>query len=67
MGPPHSPSFPNPFIAIAIAGAVTTFSVGLALGHPVAGAAIAGVVGAGGLLVGNSKRRSGNQHIGRGY
>ena len=30
----HFPFFPNPFIAIAIAGAVTIFSVGVALGHP---------------------------------
>ena len=62
--PPHFPSFPNPFIAIA--GAVTTFSVGLALGQPVAGAAIAGVVSAGGMVVRNSKRNSKNRHIRRG-
>jgi hypothetical protein len=58
MGPSHFPSFPNPLIAIAIAGAVTTFCVGLALGYPLAGAAIAGVVGAGGMVVGYSKRNS---------
>jgi hypothetical protein len=62
MRPPHLFSFPNPFIAIAIAGAVTIFSVGLAAGHPLAGAAIAGIVGAGGMVVGNGMRNSENRH-----
>ena len=55
---PDFQSFPNAFLAIVIAGGATTFSVGLAVGHPLAGAAIAGVVGAGGMMVGNSKRNS---------
>lgn len=66
MRSPYFLSVPNPFIAIAIAGAVTTFSVSLAIGHPLAGAAIAAVVGAGGIVVGNSKRNSENQNTARG-
>jgi hypothetical protein len=63
----HFPFFPNPFIAIAIAGAVTMFIVDVALGYPFAGAVIAGVVGAGGMVVSYSRRNSENHYTGRGH